>query len=130
MNDVAGWVGPLSGGVDESVGANGADNRVGAGGYFGHLLDERFEGKANGGGAALEESRGVGVAIDGGSARDVVIPGDVFRAVPAEEFVLDGVAVGMIADRAFPRVPAERHGRVGLRPTPFFVFLPLFEIVH
>ena len=87
-------------GVDEGVG--GDPDRLGA-------LDERFERHAEIGPAAGENSGGMDVAIDGGVVRDAVFFGESVRALPAEEAVLDGFALGMAADIALARVP--RDGR-------------------
>ena len=79
---------------------------------------------ANGVVAALEEPRGVSVAVDCRSVGNIVVAGDVCRDVPAKKFLLDDVAVGVIADGAFALVPAERFSRVGLRPAAFFIRPP------
>jgi hypothetical protein len=109
MDYVGGRVDPLAGVIQVRVGADGTNDGVGGDFHAGCLLDERLEGDANRGAAAVEKPGGMGVAVNGGVVRDVVIPCDVFRAVPTEEFLLDGVTVGVIADAAFPRVPAERR---------------------
>jgi hypothetical protein len=69
------------------------------------LFEERFEGEANGLAATPEYSRSMGVAIDGGTVRDAVLFSDVARTAPAEEFELDGLAVGMLAYIAATRMP-------------------------
>lgn len=80
-------------GVEES----GADDRVGGDFHGACLFEERFEGEANGLAATPEYSRGMGVAIDRGTVRNAVVVGNVAGTAPAEEFELDGLAVGMLA---------------------------------
>jgi hypothetical protein len=79
------------------VEADGADDRAGVDIDGARLFEERFEGEANGLAATPEYSRGMSVAIDGGTVRDAVVVGDVVRTAPAEKFELDGIAVGMLA---------------------------------
>ena len=82
------------------VESKSADDRAGV--YFdgAGLFEERFEGEANVLSATPVYSRGMGMAIDGGTVRDAVVARDVARTAPAEEFDLDGLAVGMLADIA------------------------------
>jgi hypothetical protein len=79
------------------------------------LFEERFEGEANRLAATREYARGVDVAVDGGVVRDAVVFGDVVRTVPAEEFVLDGFAVGMFANTAFTRMARQGCSRLSCR---------------
>ena len=75
------------------------------------LLDDIAEGIAQLGGAALEKAEGASVAINGARS-DCVIRGDVFRSVPVDEFLFDGLAFRVVADRAVPRVVRERGLRL------------------
>lgn len=85
---------------------DGADDGVGRN-FDGHsALDDRFQGEANGVGAAVEETRGVGMAVDRRVVGDAVVLGDLDRAAPLQEILLDGFAVGMAADVAFAIVSA------------------------
>ena len=79
------------------VEAKSADDRAGVDLDGAGLFEERFEGEANVLAATPVYSRGMGVAINRGAVGDAVVFGDVVGTAPAEEFDLDGLAVGMLA---------------------------------
>ena len=101
--------------VQLGVEANSADDGAGGDSDGVRVLEERFEGESNGLAATREYPRGVDVAVDGGMVRDAVILGDVVRTAPAEKFLLDGVAVGMFAYNASPRMARESSARLSCR---------------
>jgi len=109
---------PFAGVVDVGIDADGVDDvRGGDRNRFG-LLDERTESEADGRAAAGEKPGGVGVAVDGGVVGDAVVPREGLRAAPAEEFLLEGVAVGVTADAAFPHVAPGRCSRTAFASWP------------
>jgi hypothetical protein len=110
--------------VEPGVGADRADDGARIGRDQVGLFDEWLQREPDHLPAALEESEGAGVAIDGRGAREVVIFRDVFRAVPAEKFFFDGLAIGMLADGAFAFVITEGIRSVGFRAVPIAVVPP------
>ena len=92
---------PFAAGVDAGVGANGADDGVAAGVDAVGFFDEKFEGAADVLAAAIEEAGGARVTVDDPSFGDVKFLGDVNGMLPAEKFLVDFVAIGMLADLAF-----------------------------
>ena len=101
--------------VDLSVDASRVHDGVARDFHGVRALEERFESEANGLAATREYPRGVDVAVDGGMVRDAVVFGDVVRTAPAEKFLLDGVAVGMFAYNASPRMARESSARLSCR---------------
>lgn len=73
-------------------------------------LDDVAEGVADIAFALVEETKGVGVAIDG-AFLDAVVQSGVVRIFPAEEFLLEAFALGMIADGTLAPV-VRRHDDV------------------
>jgi hypothetical protein len=61
--------------------------------------------------AASEKPGGVGVAIDGAAA-DLVIQPNFARVVPVNELLLDGGALGVMADGAVAGMAVTRRGRM------------------
>jgi hypothetical protein len=95
---------PLALVVDLSVEADGGDDGAGGGADGFGLLDEVFEGGAEGGAALGAEAGGVGVAVDDGLMGDSVLAGDFLGAEPAEVVLVDEFAVLVMANRAFAGV--------------------------
>ena len=71
---------------------------------FIYSLDEISEREAEVVVAAGEKPGGMGVAVNGSFVGEFVIDGNLVGAVPMEEGLLDGLAFGVAADRAFPFV--------------------------
>jgi len=94
--------------VEAHVETSGANDHVGGldgaarGGF-----QETFEDASDFAFAPPEEAGVVSVAIDGDAVGDVVIPGDLVRAAPADEIAFDGVAIGMRTDGAAARMAGE-----------------------
>ena len=102
-------VGPLSVVVEVREDIDGANDGVGRNFDGGGSLDERGEREADCVGALIEKAGRVGVAIDRGVVGDAVVLCDAVGAVPCEEILIDGGAVGVVADAAFAAVA--RGGR-------------------
>jgi len=109
MNHVRRRFDELAVGVELRKKFDSADDCVGCNFDRHGMLDDGRQREANGVGAAVEESCGVGVAVDRGVVGDAVVLGDLVGATPAQEVLLDGFAVGMATDVAFSIVP--RRGR-------------------
>jgi hypothetical protein len=101
VNHVGGRFVPFAAGVDAGVGANGSDDGVAAGVDAVGFFDEKFEGAADVLAAAIKEARGTRVTVDDPSFEEVKFLGDVNGMLPAEKFLVDFVAIGMLADLAF-----------------------------
>ena len=91
---------PFSGVVDVGVGADGADDVTRRHLHVVGMLEDQFEDTAEVPPAQRENAGGVDVAVDGGMVGDGIVLGKALRAAPAEEILLDGLAVGMAADVA------------------------------
>ncbi len=103
--DLPGRLDPFARFREASVGANGVNDGVGHDDLdFVYTLNEIFEGAAQVALAAFKESHGVGMAIDGGFIGEIVIDGDLIRAVPVDESFLDGFSFGVAADAALALV--------------------------
>jgi hypothetical protein len=98
---------PLTLVVDLGVKADGGYQGVGGDADVFGLLDEVFEGGAEGGAALGAKAGGVGVAVDDGVMGDLVLAGDFLGAEPAEVVIVDELAVGVMADRALAGVSGE-----------------------
>ena len=96
--------GPLALVVDLGVEADGGDDGAGGGADGFGLLDEVFEGGAQGGAALSAKAGGVGVAVNDGMMGDFVFVGDFLGAEPAEVVLVNEFAVGVMANRAFAGV--------------------------
>jgi len=105
---------PLSVVVDGGVKASGADHGTGRDFDGFGSLKEGLQRHAKVGPAARENSGGMNVAVNGRVVRDAVFLGESVRAAPAEKAVLDGLALGVLADVALARVPRD--------PRPFPAF--------
>ena len=113
MNHVRRRFDELAVGVELRKKFDSADDCVGCNFDRHGMLDDGRQREANGVGAAVEESCGVGVAVDRRVVGDAVVLGDLVGATPAQEVLLDGFAVGMATDFAFATVPR------GSRPARF-----------
>ena len=82
----------------------GADYGVGVGLGLSGFFDDAVEGEADFGAAAEPEAGGVGMAIEGGEAGDIVVFDDLIVTGPVEEGFVDGFAFGVVADGAFAGV--------------------------
>lgn len=107
VNHVGGRFVPFAAGVDAGVGANGSDDGVSAGVDAVGFFDEKFEGTADVLAAAIEEAGGARVSVDDPSFGEVKFLGDENGMLPAEKFLVDFVAVGMLADLAFAGMALE-----------------------
>jgi hypothetical protein len=103
----ADWRCPLALVVDLGVEADGGYQGVGGDADVFGLLDEVFQGGAEGGAALGAKAGGVGVAVNDGVVRDFVLAGDGFGTDPAEVVIVDEFAVFVMADRAFAGVSGE-----------------------
>ena len=90
--------------VDLGVEADGGDDGTGGGADGLGLLDEVFEGGAEGRAALGAKAGGVGVSVNDGMMGDFVFVGDFFRAEPAEVVLVNEFAIGVMANRAFAGV--------------------------
>ncbi len=93
--------------VDLGVEADGGNYGVGGDADVFGLLDEVFQGGAEGGAALGAKAGGVGVAVNDGVMGDFVLAGEGFRAAPATVVSVNEFAVGVMADRAFAGVSGE-----------------------
>ena len=98
--------------VETTVGADGPEDAVGGWIDVGGLLDNVSESEAEIAFAGGEESPGMGVAIDG-APFNAVVTSNVPRIDPVKEFLLDGVALRVIADGAVALVMVARSGNRG-----------------
>jgi len=101
--------------VDLGAEADGGNYGVGGDADVFGLLDEVFQGGAERGAALGAKAGGVGVAVNGG-VMDFVLAGDFFGADPAEVVIVDELAVGVMADRAFAGVSGEGSAVAALFP--------------
>lgn len=109
---------PIAVFVDADVEARGADDHVRSlDGTAVGGLKEGFEDASDLAFAALEEPGVVRVAIDGEAIGEIVGPGNLIGAAPADEIAFDGITIGMAADGAAARMAGivGRSGRVGRR---------------
>jgi hypothetical protein len=60
-----------------------------------HTLEDVFEDAGEFTPSASVEAGSVSVAVERGAIRNLVIPGNPSRTRPADEFALDGIAIGM-----------------------------------
>lgn len=99
---------------DVSEDAHSAED--GVAGDFGvvHAFEDAFGDAAKIAATAGQKAGELGMAIDGGAARQAVMDFDVHRVAPAKEVAFDVVAVWMIADGALAGVA----GEIGLAATP------------
>ncbi len=98
--DAGGRLDPVAVVGDASVGADGADDRVGGDLDFIDALEDVFEHPPKVALSQGQKSEGMGVTVDARTVGDFVVMGNLLGASPAEEFVVDGGAVGMAADTA------------------------------
>jgi len=97
--------------VDAGEGADGANDGVGAGHDALGLFDEEAEGVAGLLRASAEEAEGVGVPVDDAAVAEIEFVGDDGWAVPVKDALLDGFAIGVVADGTVGDVAEE--GAVG-----------------
>ena len=90
--------------VDLGVEADGGYDGVGGDADVFGLLDEVFQGGAEGGAALGAKAGGVGVAVNDRMMRDFVFASDGFGADPAKVVSVDEFAVFVMADGAFAGV--------------------------
>lgn len=121
-DEASGWLDPFAAVVDAGAGVDGAEDDIGIGlGLIG-MLDEKFGGEAQVLTAALVETQGARVAIDGVVIREIVILLNQVGAAPTDEGLFQVCAVGVMADGAFARVALKlrQSGRlVGMRASGF-----------
>lgn len=106
MDDVSGlcrFVGTVGG----RPGASGTSNGAGGVGSLFGAFSEPFEDPIDLALAALEESSGVGVAVNRGAVGEAIFDGGFAGVTPVKEIALDGIAVGMAADAAKAAVAVE-----------------------
>ena len=102
-------LGPAAVFAEAGVSADGADEGIGSRGDGFSLLHDEFKGAARPGGSLLVEAEGAGVAVNHAAVSDLEVIGDHGRPLPVEEALLDGVAVGVLADGAVGFVVAEAY---------------------
>jgi len=85
-----------------------ADYGVGVGLGLTGFFDDAVEGEADFAAAAEPEAGGVGVAIEGGKAGDIVVFDDLIVTGPVEEGFVDGLAIGVRANCAFAGMALHR----------------------
>ena len=106
-NDALGRLEPLAVGRDLGEGAQGLHDGVAAG--FDHLraFEEELRDRADVEAALFKKAEGVGMAINGRVVLELEFVSDHFSIAPAEEFLLDQFAVGVVANGASAPVAAE-----------------------
>lgn len=82
-----------------------------------YLVENAFEDESQVALAEREEAAGVGMAINGAAAGKMVVAVDLVWTVPIHEVILDGFAVGVVADMAEALVAFQ--GRSFWRRAPF-----------
>ena len=95
--------------------AHGSKNGAGGGGRVVDVFENAFGDAAKIAAAAGDEAEGLGVTVEAGEIRQEIFAADAVRVAPADEFVVDGCAIGVIADEAFASVAAEADGVGALR---------------
>ena len=101
--------------VEVSIGADGAREHVhGFEAEIAGGLQDDFEDAGKLTRSGVKESSGVGVAINRGAVRDLVIRGNFLGALPADEIGFDGVALRVIADDAQSLVTIEIRRTLGV----------------
>ena len=105
---------PLAVVVYVAVSIDGTDDLGGGGLDLSGALDDVFERIADTLAPAGIEPGGMNVAIDGGVVGDAIVIGEFFRAAPAEEVLLEGVAFWVRAHPAFDSVVGEISLRAAL----------------
>jgi len=101
---------PFAAVVDACAGVDGAEDGVGIGPGLIGMLDEELGGKAQVPAAALVESLGARVAIDGVVIRELVLISDQVGIAPIDELFFYVSTVGVMADGTFARVAIEGGG--------------------
>ncbi len=96
---------PFAAVVEAGDGADGVENAFGVRDlHAADLLDNTFGGETNVLAAALEETGGVGVAVDAARIFDFEDFSEVSDVAPIEEVLFEGLTEGVIADGAFAAV--------------------------
>src|ERR1039458_2672625 len=121
MDDLDGRVDPLASFVDAGVRAVRAYDGFRGHSHIGSLLDDGFEGEANGGAASFEKPGGVGAAVDRGIILEAVVLGNISRAAPVKKLQLNPFTFRMVADHAFASVASEGRARFRHRTDARFV---------
>lgn len=98
---------PLAVVVDAGEGADGSDDGVGGRDDALGLFDQEAEGVAGLFGSEVEEAEGLSVSVNNAAVGEIEFVGDDGWAVPVKDGLLDGVAFGVIADRAVRDVAEE-----------------------
>jgi hypothetical protein len=105
--------------IEARMSPDGADDGVGSRRNAAGLFDDEAEGMSHLSGALAEESKGMSVTVNGAAVTQVEFEGRLGGAAPMEKVLLDGGAVGVLADRAAnPMIgEIEGAGRVAARST-------------
>lgn len=101
---LAGRVLPLAVVVDVAVDAGGADYRRGGDADAMDVFEDGFESDAEIAAAESVEAEGASVAVESLVIVKTVFVNDGERADPVDEIVVDGIAIGMMADGALAGV--------------------------
>lgn len=107
-DDNLGWrLDPLAREREAGIGADGSNDGVCCCLCAVGVLDDFVEGGVEILAAPLDKSGGMGVAIDGSLAAQLLGLVDPPGIVPVEEFLFDDFAIGVIADRALALMALE-----------------------
>jgi hypothetical protein len=93
--------------IEVSIGADGTDDVEIRGFGLVGALEDSLECGSDGEATAGGEAGGVDVAVNGGVVGDAIVAGELFRAPPAEEVLLDIVAFGVAAYPALKLVVSQ-----------------------
>ena len=103
-DQAAGRFGPFAVFVDATEGADGANDLIARGFDDVGLFEEEAQGESGVVGAPFEEAEGMSVAVNHGAVGEFEFAGQFTGASPVEEGLLDGVAVGVVANGTFDLV--------------------------
>jgi len=125
-DDARGRVDPSARVIDARLGANGSQDAIardlGRVGTRDDVIKRGTDVLA----AKLDQSGGAGMAVNRAVVLDSVFLGEPADAAPVDEFLLDGFAFGVVADRAFAFVAGKRLSGAGSVAFAFRATYPLF----
>lgn len=125
--EAAGRLGPFAVFVYAGIGSDGANDLAGGGWDGAGFFQDGLEGAARIVGSYFEEAEGVRVAVNHGAVAEFEFFSEVAGAGPVEEGLLDGVALGVIADGAFDLVIFEAGFVAAGRIVRFTLLFPIWE---
>jgi len=97
---------PFAGILEVVRSSDSAEDGASGNFYIHNFLNEGIEGHAKSVLAAGEDAGGVHVSINRPVISEAIFAGNLGRAAPAQELLLDFFAIGVMADRAFAAVAA------------------------